>query len=742
VTFVRSCFKPTLSLKDIPSEVLGGFAAMLVALPSSIAFGIIIFAPLGAGAAQGALAGIVGAAALGIVAPFFGGTSRLVTSPCAPSAALLSAFVAGVMASGSVPADMIPLLVAIVAIGAGLVQLAIGLLGGGVFIKYIPYPVVAGYLGGVGVLIFLGQIPRFLGLPSGTVLLKGVLSPDIWRWESMVIGGATILVMLLLPKIVKAVPASIAALGAGIAVYFAIAFFRPSLLTLKGNPLVIGTIQSSPSDIISVFTGNISHAAELSFSTFSMLLLPVISLGILLSIDTLKTCVILDALTGARHDSNRELIGQGAANMVCGTVGGVPGSGAMAGTLVNSYSGGRTRMSGVMEGVFALFVLLVFSRFVEWIPVASLAGVLLVVAVRMIDRKSIELLRHRSTRFDFAVIFAVVVAAITTNLITAAGVGIAFAIVLFLRNQILSPVVRRRTTGNIVFSKKTRPSADHAVLEQMGSHTLLVELQGQLFFGTTDQMYCDIEPFISKSRFVVLDMRRVLSVDFTAARMLTQLREKISQNNGVLLFASVPINLPSGQNVRHYLERLGFSGGGDGVMFFPETDAALEWVEEFYIREAMPDKIHRRALELAEFEFFSGIPSRELAVFAEKMLPAAVTSGEKVFSMDDAGDGRIYFIRKGSVRIEIPLDKGTVHHLATFSRGAFFGEMAFLDNESRSADARADGDVELFVLRRAEFESVIEQCPDIAGIFFERLALEVSKRLRLNVIELKALEDN
>ena len=157
VTFARSCFRPTLSRKEIPNEILGGFAAMLVALPSAIAFGIIIFAPLGQGmAAKGALAGIVGAAALGIVAPFFGGTSRLVTSPCAPAAALLSVFVAETFAAGKVPADMIPLLVAIVAVGAGCVQLAIGLLGGGVFIKYIPYPVVAGYLGGVGVLIFLG----------------------------------------------------------------------------------------------------------------------------------------------------------------------------------------------------------------------------------------------------------------------------------------------------------------------------------------------------------------------------------------------------------------------------------------------------------------------------------------------------------------------------------------------------------------------------------------------------------
>jgi SulP family sulfate permease len=122
------------------------------------------------------------------------------------------------------------------------------------------------------------------------------------------------------------------------------------------------------------------------------------------------------------------------------------------------------------------------------------------------------------------------------------------------------------------------------------------------------------------------------------------------------------------------------------------------------------------------------------------MRAAHIEPGEKIFSINDTGR-EIYFIRKGNVRIELPLDNGTAHHLATFSRGAFFGDMAFLDNQPRSADARAEALGELYVLARRTFDHIMVQHPDVAGIFFERLALEIARRLRLNVSEMKALQE-
>ena len=153
---------------------------MLVALPSAIAFGLVIFAPLGPDwAARGVVAGMIGAVALGIAAPIFGGTPRLVTSPCAPAAAVLSVFVAGAASGGAMSPDRAVLYMALVALGAGIIQVLAGLGRGGTIIKFIPYPVVAGYLSGVGILIFAGQLPRFLGLARETALLQGLASPGI-----------------------------------------------------------------------------------------------------------------------------------------------------------------------------------------------------------------------------------------------------------------------------------------------------------------------------------------------------------------------------------------------------------------------------------------------------------------------------------------------------------------------------------------------------------------------------------
>ncbi len=722
-------------------DLFGGFAAMLVALPSAIAYGLIVYAPLGAEfASAGAVAGLVGSVVMGILAPLIGGTSRMVSAPCAPAAALLSAFAADAVAGGTIAPEILPLCITLIAMGAGIIQIGAGLLRGGTFIKFIPYPVVTGYLSGVGVLIFVGQLPGFLGLPRDVSLARGILEPGRWSVESIIIGSVTIAIMLVLPRIVKAVPASIAALAAGIGVYFILSLWNPALLALEKNPFVVGTIHASFGDIAGHAGRNIRTIASIDIRTLQSLLVPIISLGVLLSIDTLKTCVVLDVMTGSRHHSNRELFGQGASNMVSALMGGMPGSGTMGGTLVNFYSGGKTRFSGIVEGICALLVLVFFARLVAWVPLASLAGVLLVVAVRMLDRKSIELLKHRSTLFDFAVILAVVISAVALSLIAAAGVGIAFAIILFLRDQVRFPVVRHKIFGNQAFSKKNRPPSEQSILLTKGSETLIVELQGQLFFGTTDQLYTEIEPFIGRCRHFILDMRRVLTVDFTAANMLSQLKTKILESGGDLSFSSVPQSLPTGLHVRDYLQRLGFSRESGRVRFFPDMDEALEWVEDEYIREAMPGSIEGKALILSEFDFFEGFSPGVLNTIAANGEEKQYQEGDPIFARGDRG-GEIYFIKKGEVRIEIMLPSGMAHHLATFGRGAFFGDMSFLDRQPRSADAKAVGNVELFILNRRVFNRIVRQYPEVAGIFYERLSLEIARRLRINVMEQTALDE-
>lgn len=721
-------------------EFFGGIAATLVALPSAIAFGLIIYSPLGPEySSRGVISGIIGAVTLGLIAAIFSGTPKLISAPCAPAAAVLSVFVAELLNSGVV-LESIPGYIIVVAAGAGTVQFIFGLFKGGAFIKYIPYPVVAGYLGGVGSLIVIGQLPKFFGISSVKSLSAFFSNLPNFKWETVLIGSITIIVMGWAPKFIKKFPAPILSLLFGIFTYLIISFFQPELRNLENNKLLIGAINISIGDVGVEIRENFISLGNLEFKKLYELTFPILTLGVLLSIDSLKTCVLLDVLTGYRHNSNQELMAQGLGNFASAICGGVPGGGTTGPTLVNLYSGGKTKISSLVSGITSLAILLFFSPLIAWIPVSSLAGVLLVIGLRMIDFNSFKLLTHKSTRFDFIVILAVVISAVFLSLITAAGVGIALAITLFMREQIRFSVVRQLVLGNKTHSKKTRTPSEHKVLIEKGINTVVIELQGQLFFGTTDQLYQEIEPYFKKCKYFILDMRRVLSLDFTATNMLVQIRKKIEEVNGVLIFSNVPHAVPTGKNLLHYLKNFGFSSDGVGIEVFSELSDALEWVEDKILKDEFQDE-DGKPYELGEFEFFEGASEKALSTLRMGVQEKDFIKGDTIFKIGDIG-GEIYFIRKGNVRIEIPLPNGNFAHRATFSTGGFFGDMSFLDNEKRSANAIVTSDeASLYVLSRDNFDEISRKYPEVSTIFYEKLAYQLSNRMRSNVIELTGLQE-
>jgi len=715
---------------------------MLVALPSAIAFGVTIFAPLGGGyAAQGALAGILGTAALGVVASSFGGTKRLITAPCAPAAAVLSALTIELVAKGTQPQQII-LMLAGVALLCGIFQIIFGLVRLGTLIKYMPYPVVSGYLSGVGLIIIVSQIPKFLGVPSGTSFWHALAGLNLWRWQSLLIGSITIVVMALAPKLTKAVPAAILALVAGVATYFALALTGHALLTLADNRFVIGPLGTSSAGFFDSIVLRWRSVGSMSAEQFAMLVVPAITLAVLLSIDTLKTCLVLDTITRSRHDSNRELIGQGLGNLASTAVGGIPGAGTMGATLVNISSGAQTRRSGVIEGVLAVVTLLLLGPVIAWVPIAALAGILIVVGVRMFDRKSLLLLRSRSTILDFAVIVAVVIVAETVGLIPASAVGLGLAIMLFLREQIGGSVVRRKLYGNEMFSKQVRLPEEMAVLEKRGDRTVIFELQGSLFFGTTDQLYSALEPELkNKDRaYFILDMRRVQSVDVTAAHMLENIEHILRERGGFLIFSHLPLNVPTGQHLENYFDQVGLVRGETRVRSFGHRDEALEWVEDHILGEALLERADERPLDLREIELFKARADETIAALADCMETHTYKAGATIFARGDTGDS-LFLIRRGTVRIMLPLSGRTPYHLATFSRGDFFGEMAFLDGNARSADALAVGDTEVFTLSRARFDELTQHHKNLAINLLESLARALAARMRHTDRELSALQD-
>ncbi len=459
----------------------------------------------------------------------------------------------------------------------------------------------------------------------------------------------------------------------------------------------------------------------------------------LLSIDTLKTCMVLDALTRSRHDSNRELIGQGLGNVTSAICGGMPGAGQMGATLVNMSSGAMARVSGIIEGVLSLAAFLVLGTLISWVPVAGLAAILIVVGVRMIDRHSFQLLRQRSTILDFAVIAAVVAVALTVSLIAASGTGIVLAVFLFIREQIGGTVVRRKLSCKETFSKRVRTKEEMEILLACGERGVVVELQGSLFFGTTNQLYSALEPELKTRDYLILDMRRVQSVDVTAAHMLDQVKDMLAERNGFLVLSQLPRNLPSGRDMQEYFDQVGLVRPENPVRVFGELDEALEWVEDRILKDAICELGEPKALDLDELELIKGRKAETLAALEQCMEKRTCKAGDKIFRRGDAGD-ELFLIRKGAVRIMLPISEKQSHHLGTFGRGAFFGEMAFLDGDVRSADAVAFTDTELYVLSRKAFDALAEEHKKLAVAFMAGLASVLSSRLRYTNAELRVLE--
>lgn len=725
--------------KNLAGDLWGGLAAMLVALPSAIAFGVTIYAPLNGGAAaEGALAGILGALALGLVAAALGGAPRLISAPCAPAAAVLAAFAIETLRAGHDVAT-VTLLLTLLGLLAGLLQIGFGALRLGRLIGYMPYPVVSGYLTGVGLIIIGSQVPKLLGAPKGLDLWQALAAPGAWDFRALIVGAVTAGVMIGAPRFVRAVPAVILGLLAGVLAYLGLALAGAAPLAAEANPLVIGPLVGADNGgFLAALAARWQALGGLDADTLKLMILPALTLAGLLSIDTLKTCLVLDSLTRSRHQSNRELVGQGCGNLVAALIGGVPGAGTMGATLVNLNSGAQTRLSGVFAGAFALAAFLLLGGLIAWVPVGALAAILIVIGARMIDRNSFHFLKSRATLLDFAVIAAVVATALTVGLIPASGVGILLAVLLFVREQIGGAVVRRKLYGNHSFSKRVRTQAEMEILGRHGDQAVICELQGSLFFGTTNQLYTQLEPELKTRRYLILDLRRVQTVDVTAAHMLEQVKDMLAERGGCLIFANIPPRLPSGLDIAAYLRQVGLLAAA-GVKVFGETDAALEWVEDALIADAALELASETPLALADIELFHGRKAQTLVALERHMQQKSFKAGERIFARGDTGD-ELFLIRRGAVRILLPIDARLTHHLGTFGRGAFFGEMAFLDGAPRSADAVAFSDVELHVLSRAVFDKFAEEHKKAALALMAGIASVLASRLRYADAELRALE--
>ncbi|MFT3912947.1 MAG: SulP family inorganic anion transporter [Anaeromyxobacteraceae bacterium] len=714
--------------RRIAPELGAGLAAALMALPMAIGNGILAYSTLGPEhAAAGAVAGLVGAILLGAMASILGGTPGLVSAPSGPAAAMLTAHAAWLAAVAPERAHLLLLATGFV---AGLVQLGFGALRLGTVVKFIPYPVVSGFLSAAGILLAWGQLPSVTGVAAGGPL--GALThPGAWRAVSLVVAGATFAAMRVAPRLAPRLPPVVAGLGAGSLTWFAFQLSDPALAAVAGNPLRVGSVPGVGA-IAAAIPALVQELSGLRLDDLQLVAGPAAALAALLSVDTLKSCVLVDSMTGARHLPSRELVAQGLGNALASLGGGMVGSGASGPTLVNVAAGGRRTASATVPGALLALVALA-PALVAGMPRAVLGGILVHVGLRTLDWGTLRLLRRPGHRLEFAVVAAVVAIALWRGLVVAAGAGIALVIVLFLRDRMGQSPVRAR--GDLARTRSTRrrlPPEDQ-VLTAHGPEAAVVTLQGDLFFGTADRLLTELGPDLARCRFVLLDLARVSDVDLTAARILAQAQARLAGRGARLLLAGsrAPDELEAA------LADVSVDPGAPPPRLFTSRDEALEWMEEQLLELHLDERVVHRRLELSETDLLAGLPPASLAAIERRVRTVAVPAGQPVFRAGDPGDA-LYMVRLGRVRVAVPAAGGRELMIGAFGRGDVFGELAFVDARPRSANATATVDTEVFVLDRTGFEAALEDEPALGAELPARIARVISYRLRVTTGELKA----
>jgi len=284
-------------------------------------------------------------------------------------------------------------------------------------------------------------------------------------------------------------------------------------------------------------------------------------------------------------------------------------------------------------------------------------------------------------------------------------------------------VVRRKVDGSATFSKRVRTGAEMEVLVAHGHRTIACELQGSLFFGTAHQLTAALAPELKTADYIILDMRRVQGIDVTAAHVLELVEDALVERKAMLVFSALPRRMPTGRDVRRLFDQIGLVRPERHACVFAELDDALEWVEDRLLEDAAraadgdgqaaSGAAEEAPLKLHELEIFQGRREQTIAALRQHMEARSVPAGGRIFAAGETGD-ELFIIRRGLVRIVLPVSSEMAHHLGTFGRGAFFGEMAFLDGAPRSADAVAHTDVDLYVLSRKVFDGFAEEHKKLA----------------------------
>lgn len=561
-------FRPKLldSFKDYSgkkfvSDLIAGLIVAIIALPLSIALAI-------ASGVEDPTVGIYTAVIAGFVISLLGGSRVNISGPTAAFATI----VAGIIASNGMEGLMIATIM------AGIILILMGIFKFGSLIKYIPYTITTGFTAGIALTIAIGQMKDFLGLSfaPGTnavettekleAIFKNITTVN---WQALLVGGISLLVLIVWPKINKKIPGSLIAVVVGVLIstsldhiekYNVIEGFRFSVNAIGDLYHIEGGLPSFALDF-----------SKINWSSIPSLVPSAFTIAILAGIESLLSCVVSDGMIGDKHNSNTELIAQGIGNVCAALFGGIPATGAIARTAANVKNGGKTPIAGIVHALVLFVVLLLLMPYAGLIPMPTIAAILIMVAYNMCEWRQFRQICKTAPKSDILVLVATFTLTVVFDLVVAIAAGLVLAAVLFLKRMSDTAVVRPWSAAD------EKGESAGGKLKNIPADTDVYDLSGPMFFADSDKF--SAIPVRNGCKVLILRMSGVPALDATAARGLHTVEHFCRENGTVLLFSHVNDQPLSVMKKDGLYELVG------SERFLPNIDAALAKAAEICEKE-------------------------------------------------------------------------------------------------------------------------------------------------------------
>ena len=726
---------------NLRGDLTGGLVAAVVTIPMSIGFGLLAFAPFGERFLSiGILTGLYGAIFLGVVALLLGARTVTIYAP----RSLIAFMIGSIAMQGFAKPPAGPLgqlepyylagaLLATLSL-AGLIQMIFGAVRLGGLVRFIPSPVMAGFQNAAALLILYSQLHIMLGLPHRLPPSALYAALADAKLLNLALGAATVAVIWIGKRLSRYLPPALLGLLFGTLAYYLLV---AAGLGAKLGP-TIGPISGGSPDgyYFGAMLAFAVHRAAIDM--LPTLLLFAFSLAVVASLDTLICSRIVEGMTGQRTAANRVLRLIGGANLITPLLGGICGGVSIGASTAGYKGGGRTSLALLVHSAVIFAVVAALAPLLAKLPLVVVGAVLVVTALQLVDRWSLQLVRKvfsreradwHSTALDLTVILAVAVTAIAGDVAIAVLIGVGVAVVLFVLRMSRS-IVRRERYGDEVRSRRARSAAESALLDAHGRGIVLLELEGPVFFGSAESLAERVDAALASGvRYVLLDFRRVNDLDSTGARILLQTHERLKAQGAHLLLASVD----AAPHVEVVLRGMGVVAAVGAE--FADADHALEWAENQLVGKLRPAEAAGGEYPFEQLALLSRFTAEERKQFRGLLKRREYPAGEIVFR-EGAAEDELFIVVSGSASAKLTVagsgqEKGArEQRLVSFAAGTPFGEMALLDREARSATVQADERLVCYVLDRPAYERIERDMPGIAIKLLTNLGAELSARLR------------